>query len=101
MFEKLYVRKWSPRDWVLFTIFAAIALTGIVVGYVNDQRDDVTGSIAGFTKQDGTPTHPYLNASQCPLSTDLIFWPDGPSTPSMPADISVCFVRKVADQRQR
>jgi hypothetical protein len=50
-------------------------------------------------RQDGTPTHPYVNASQCALSTDLVFWPNGPSTPSMPADISVCFVRKLADQR--
>ena len=99
MFKKIYVRKWSPRDWILLSLFAAIALGAIVVGYINDRTDDVTGSIAEFIKQDGTPTHPYMNASQCPLNTDLVFWPDNPSTPSMPADISVCFVRKLADQR--
>jgi hypothetical protein len=35
MFEKIYVRKWTRRDWVLLSIFAVIALAGIVVGHLN------------------------------------------------------------------
>jgi hypothetical protein len=35
-----------------------------------------------------------LDASQCPLSTDLVFWPNSRSIPSMPPRISVCFVGK-------
>jgi hypothetical protein len=99
MFEKIYVRKWSRRDWFLLSIFAAIALGGIVVGHINDQRGDVTSSIAEFTKQDGTSAYPYAEASRCPLNTDLVFWLDDRSIPNMPHNISVCFVRKLADQR--
>ena len=99
MFEKFYVRKWSRRDWVLLSIFAAIALAGIVVGHINGRTGDVTGSIAEVIKQDGTSAYPYTDASRCPLNTDLVFWPAGRLIPNMPADISVCFVRKVADQR--
>jgi hypothetical protein len=32
MFEKIYVRKWTRRDWVLLSIFAVIALAGVAVG---------------------------------------------------------------------
>jgi hypothetical protein len=43
-------------------------------------------------KQDGTPAHPFADASQCPSSTDLIIWPRDRATPSVPPGISVCFV---------
>jgi hypothetical protein len=101
MFEKIYVRKWTRRDWVLLSTVAVIALTGIVVGYINDPISGTTGagSIAELIKQDGTPAHPYADASQCPLSTDLVFWPNGRSTPSMPRSISICFVGKSVVQR--
>jgi hypothetical protein len=94
MFEKINVRKWTRRDWVLLSIFAVIALAGIAVGHLNDPTGGTagTGSIAG-------PAYPYADASQCPLSTDLVFWPNSRSIPSMPPSISVCFVGKsVRDQ---
>ena len=58
MFEKIYVRKWTRRDWVLLSIFAVIALAGIVVGHLNDPTSGTTGtgSIAELIKQhSGTP----------------------------------------------
>jgi hypothetical protein len=96
MFEKIYVRKWTRRDWVLLSIFAVIALAGIGVGYVYDAG---TASVIASIKQDGTPAHPYAVASQCPLNTDLVFWPNGSSTPSIPPSISVCFVGSPVAQR--
>jgi hypothetical protein len=36
MFEKINVRKWTRRDWVLLSIFAVITLAGIAVGHLND-----------------------------------------------------------------
>jgi hypothetical protein len=93
MFEKIYVRKWTRRDWGLLSIFAVIALAGVAVGHLNDQSGTAgTGSIVELIKQDGTPTRPYADANQCPLSTDLVFWPNSRSIPSMPPSISVCFV---------
>jgi hypothetical protein len=101
MFEKIYVRKWTRRDWVLLSIFAVIAIAGIVVGHLNDPTSGTagTGSIAELIKQDGTPTHPYADASHCSLSTDLVFWPNSRSIPSMPPSISVCFVGKSVVQQ--
>jgi hypothetical protein len=101
MFEKIYVRKWTRRDWVLLSIFAVIALAGVAVGRLNDPISSTasTGSIAELIKQDGTPAHPYADANQCPLSTDLVFWPNSRSIPSMPPRISVCFVGKSVVQQ--
>ena len=101
MFEKIYVRKWTRRDWVLPSIFAVIALAGVAVGHLNDPTSGTagTGSIAELIKQDGTSAHPYADASQCPLNTDLVFWPNSRSIPSMPARISVCFVGKSVVQQ--
>ena len=90
MFERIYVRKWTRRDWVLLSIFAVIALAGITVGHLNDPTSGTaSGSIAELIKQDGTPARPYADASQCSLSTDLVFWPNSRSIPSMPPSISV------------
>jgi hypothetical protein len=101
MFEKIYVRKWTRRDWVPLSIFAVIALAGVAVGRLNDPTSGTAGrgSIAELIKQDGTPAHPYADASLCPLSTDLVFWPNGRSIPSMPPRISVCFVGKSVVQQ--
>jgi hypothetical protein len=101
MFEKIYVRKWTRRDWVLLSILAVIALAGVAVGYINDPTggNADTASIIGLIKQDGTPAHPYAVASQCPVSTDLVFWPNSRPIPSMPPSISVCFVGKSVAQR--
>jgi hypothetical protein len=94
MFEKINVRKWTRRDWVLLSIFAVIALAGIAVGHLNDPTSGTagTGSIA-------EPAYPYADASQCPLSTDLVFWSNSRSIPSMPPSISVCFVGKSVVQQ--
>jgi len=86
MSEKIHTRKWTRRGWVLLSIIAIIALAGIGVGYVYDTG---TASVIASIKQDGTPAHPYAVASQCPLNTDLVFWPNGSSTPSIPPSISV------------
>src|SRR6516225_2321902 len=59
------------------------------------QQDDTTGTVSKTepaVTQDGTPAHPYADASQCPSNTDLIIWPSGRSVPSLPPGISVCFV---------
>ena len=100
MFEKIYIRKWTRRDWVLLSIFAVIALAGVAVGHLNDPKSGTAGgSIAELIKQDGTPAHPYADASRCPLSTDLVFWPSSRSIPSVPPSISVCFVGKSVVQQ--
>jgi hypothetical protein len=101
MFEKINIRKWTRRDWVLLSIFAVITLAGIAVGHLNDPTSGTagTGSIAELIKQDVTPAYPYADASQCPLSTDLVFWPNSRSIPNMPPSISVCFVGKSVVQQ--
>jgi uncharacterized Zn-binding protein involved in type VI secretion len=58
-------------------------------------KGDITGTVSKVeppSKQDGTPAHPFGDASQCPSSTDLIIWPSGRSIPSIPPSIAVCFV---------
>jgi hypothetical protein len=100
MFRKIFVRKWTRRDWALLCAFAVIALAGIVVGHINAPTGGVmeTASMFERLKQDGTPAHPYADANQCPLNTDLIFWANGRPIPSMPPSISVCFVGLVAQR---
>jgi hypothetical protein len=92
---KIHLRKRTRREWVLLSTCAVIALTGIAVGYVYDTG---TAAIIERIKEDGTLAHPFADASQCPLNTDLVFWPNSRSIPSMPSGISVCFVRTVAQQ---
>jgi hypothetical protein len=90
MLEKIYVRKWTRRDWVLLSIFAVIALAGIAVGYINDTGP---ASIVGLIEQDGTPAHPYADANQCPPNTDIVILPEEwRSIPSIPKEFAVCFV---------
>jgi hypothetical protein len=100
MFRKIYARKRTRRDWALLCTFAVIALGGIVVGHLNAPTGGATetASIFEHLKQDGTAAHPYADANQCPLNTDLVFWPNGHPIPSMPRSISVCFVGLVAQR---
>jgi hypothetical protein len=67
----------------------------IAILQINSTKDEITGTISQTEppiQQDGTPAHPYSDASQCPARTDLVFWPSGRSVPSIPPSISVCFV---------
>ena len=88
---KIYERKRAPRDWlVLLTVVAVIAIP-----QTSTAGDDITGTVSQTEPtigQDGTPAHPYANASQCLANTDIIIWASGRSVPSMPPSISVCFV---------
>jgi hypothetical protein len=97
MFEKSYSRKWGRRGWVpFFTIVVLIGVAATAMGQINESKDDITGTVSKAeppTAQNGTPAHPYGDASQCPLSTDLVFWPRSDrSIPSIPPGISVCIV---------
>jgi hypothetical protein len=96
MSEKSHGPKRARRRWV-----ALVTLFGIGLGAVYPQpassgsKDDTTGTVSKAEppiKQDGSPAHPYADASQCPSNTDLIIWPSGRSVPSLPPGISVCFV---------
>lgn len=91
MLGKMYPRNWSRREWVLLSTCAAIAFAGIAAGYVYDTD---TAAIIDRLKQDGTPARLYADASQCPLNTDLVFWSNSRSIPTMPSSISVCFIEK-------
>ena len=88
---KTYDREPVPRDWlVLLTVVAVIAIP-----QTSTANDDITGTVSQTEPtigQDGTPAHPYADASQCLANTDIIIWPSGRSVPSMPPSISVCFV---------
>jgi hypothetical protein len=75
---------------------AAIAAPPAAAGpKTGGSKDDTTGTVSKTEptiKQDGTAGHPYADASQCPPSTDLVIWPNGRAIPSLPPEISVCFV---------
>jgi hypothetical protein len=93
MFEKSDGPKWPNRLIALFTI--VVGVTTFALGQTNAD-DDITGTVSKaepLNKQDGTPAHPYSDASHCPATTDIIIWPktDHP-IPSIPPGISVCFV---------
>jgi hypothetical protein len=96
MFKRTYVPKWWRPGWVALFMIVVIGIVTIAVRQLDGPKDDITGTVSKAeppTKQEGTPTHPYADASQCPPSTDLVFWPrtDRP-IPSIPPGISVCFV---------
>ena len=88
---KIRDRQRAPRDWlVLLTVVAVIAIPQTSIA-----NDDITGTVSQTEptiRQDGTPAHPYANASQCLANTDIVIWPSGRSVPSVPPSISVCFV---------
>jgi hypothetical protein len=83
------------RAMKLFLTTAALIVCTSLAASSAGVAQDITSSISKaepVTKQDDTAAHPYAAASQCATSTDLIFWPNGQSTPNFPPDISVCFV---------
>jgi uncharacterized Zn-binding protein involved in type VI secretion len=97
--ETRYALKWMCWGRLLSV---AIGVTGLAAGLVAmtapgqaGPKDDMTGTVSKAEppiKQDGTPAHPFADASQCPSSTDLIIWPRDRAIPSVPPGISVCFV---------
>ena len=96
MSEKSCEPKWPHRGSGVLVAFFVIGLVAIFPRLSNGgSKNDTTGTVSKAepaTKPDGTPAHPYADASQCPSSTDLIIWPSGRSIPSLPPGISVCFV---------
>jgi uncharacterized Zn-binding protein involved in type VI secretion len=89
-------RQRARRGWALPFTIAVIGLAAMLARPASSgAKDDTTGTVSKAEpapKQDGTPAHPYADASQCPASTDLIIWPSGRSVPSLPPGIAVCFV---------
>lgn len=101
--------------WGLFMRVTGLAIAIVLSGIANARaqvqaQDSMTAPISAINapindnhgtvskaepsiEQDGTPAHPYADASQCPTSIDLVFWPrnDRP-IPNMPPGLSVCFV---------
>jgi hypothetical protein len=96
MFEKIYGRNWGRGDWVvLFTTILLVGIGGTGMRQIARATDDITGTVSRAVPpitQNGTPTHPFADARQCPPETDLIFWPSGRAVPSIPPSISVCVV---------
>ena len=90
-----YARHGRVRFLALIIIGLAIVGLAGVTGSSDAGPKDVTGTVTKAEppiKQNGTPSHPFADANQCPSSTDLIIWPNGRSVPSIPPGISVCFV---------
>ncbi len=95
MFENSYSLKRGCLRWLAVFAVVVIGFAAVAVAQVNDPKDDITGTVSKAeppAKQDGTPAHPYADASQCSPSTDLIIWPKSGAVPSVPPGISVCFV---------
>jgi uncharacterized Zn-binding protein involved in type VI secretion len=96
MAEKSYRPKWPHRGSGLLVAFLVIGLVAILPRLSNSgPKDDATGTVSKAEptgRPDGTPAHPYADASQCPSSTDLIIWRSGRASLSFPPGISVCFV---------
>ena len=97
-----YARQGNLGRAAMKTLLVGIAFANmsrptavIAILQINSTKDEITGTISQTEppiQQDGTPAHPYSDASQCPARTDLVFWPSGRSVPSIPPSISVCFV---------
>jgi hypothetical protein len=96
MFARTNGPKWRYPGWVALGTIVVIGIVAIAVRQLDGPKDDITGTVSKAeppAKQDGTPTRPYADASQCPPSTDLVFWPRNERPiPSIPPGISVCFV---------
>jgi hypothetical protein len=91
--QKNHDRKRARRSWVALVIFV------IGLGAVYPQpassgsKDDTTGTVSKAEppiKQDGSPAHPYADASQCP---------SGRSIPSLPPGHIGLFRRRPVVQR--
>jgi len=96
MSEKSRGPRRARRGWVASLTIVLIAFAATLARSASGgPKDDTTGTVSKAeppVTQDGTPAHPYADASQCPSNTDLIIWPSGRSVPSLPPGISVCFV---------
>jgi uncharacterized Zn-binding protein involved in type VI secretion len=97
MSEKSHYSKRARRGWVAALAIVVIGLAFVALSQPasSGSKDDTTGTVSKTEPpimQDGTPAHPYADASQCPSNTDLIIWPSGRAVPSVPPGISVCFV---------
>lgn len=93
--EERYALKWMRRGWLLSVAIGFIGLAASTGPGQTGPKDDMTGTVSKAEpplKQDGTPAHPFADASQCPSSTDLIIWPRDRAIPSVPPGIAVCFV---------
>ena len=97
MSEQSYDPKRICRGWRAPFAILVIGLIAIFPRPASSGSKDgtTTGTVSKAeppVKQDGTPAHPYADASQCPSSTDVVIWPSGQTIPSIPPGISVCFV---------
>ena len=96
MSEARCFAKLTCRGLVLSAASAAIGLAALIGPSGAGPKDDMTGTVSKAEPpltQDGTSSHPFADAGQCPSSTDLVIWPNGNgSLPSIPPGISVCFV---------
>jgi hypothetical protein len=96
MSERSYGPKRARRGWPPLFAIVVIGLVAIFPRPASSaSQDDITGTVSRTepaVQQDGTPAHPYTDASQCPARTDLIIWPSGRSIPTIPPGISVCVV---------
>jgi hypothetical protein len=96
MAETRWFAKWTRRGLVLSAASAIIGFAALTGPSGAGPKDDMTGTVSKAEPpltQDGTSSHPFADADQCPSSTDLIIWPNGSgSVPSIPPGISVCFV---------
>ncbi len=83
------------REWLLSLVILIVGLAALAAGANAGPKDDLTGTVSKTEPtllQDGTPSHPFADAGRCPASTDLIIWPNGRASPSIPPGFSVCFV---------
>lgn len=76
-------------QWVIALTLAAVA-TAVITIWQRTQPA-ITATVSQQAS-DGTVTHPYSDASQCPAHTDLVFWTSSRQDPNFPDNISVCFV---------
>ena len=95
MIEKNCRAQWGFRRW-LASLTIIVGASTIALRHINASENNITDTISKAEPpvvQYGTAMHPYADASQCPASTDVVFWPtnDRP-VPNIPSEISVCFV---------
>jgi hypothetical protein len=98
MSEKCCLPKSARQGRIALLTIVVIGLTTFALPQIKADNiaDEITGTVSKAeppNKQDGSPAHPYADASQCPPTADFIFWPKTERViPSIPPGISVCFV---------
>jgi uncharacterized Zn-binding protein involved in type VI secretion len=93
--EKSHCPERMRRRWAAALALVCVGLAATLAPANSGSKDDATGTLSKAeppVTQDGTPSHPFADASQCPSNADLIIWPSGRSVPNLPPGISVCFV---------